>query len=278
MWPIGYVLASAVHVVRFRSTRMLDAAPAHWIVIPCYNEAHRLPIDTIRNWLTRQHDFGFILVNDGSTDGTSKCLHDLADSIGNRCVAYDLDQNRGKAEAVRRGLLLALERGAQTIGYFDADLATPLEELPRLLGALQSAGTDLVLGARVQLLGRDIRRRAVRHYLGRVFATAASLTLGLAVYDTQCGAKLIRVDTWTRGLIDQPFLSRWVFDVELIARYIEARGVPRWPTGQCGIVEVPLLTWHDIGDSKVRLRDFIRAAIDLLAIWNRHTRRRISVP
>lgn len=117
------------------------------------------------------------------------------------------------------------------------------------------------MGSRVRLLGRRIDRKPVRHYVGRIAGTIASLVLGIAVYDTQCGAKLLRVTPDTQRLFCVEFGSRWVFDVELIARYLTNN-----PSGE-GIYELPLEEWRDVGDSKVRGIDVVRAFWDLLHIY-----------
>ena len=104
-----------------------------------------------------------------------------------------LPANRGKGEAVRLGLRAALAGGHDVVGYYDADLATPPAEMARLVEELRGdPARVMVIGSRVALLGHDIERSAVRHYLGRLYATAASVVLRLPVYDTQCGAKVVR--------------------------------------------------------------------------------------
>jgi putative flippase GtrA len=117
------------------------------------------------------------------------------------------------------------------------------------------------MGARVALLGRTITRKASRHYIGRLFATAASLVLALPVYDTQCGAKLLRVTERSRSLFEKPFGSRWIFDVELFARYLSVYG------SRDGLYELPLMRWTDVGESKVKWHDFMRAGAEMAAIY-----------
>ena len=203
-----------------------------------------------------------LFVDDGSTDGTRALLEDMARTSQLISVLV-LARNAGKAEAVRQGVLEAFGRGPEFIGYWDADLATPLSATADLLRELDRwSGTDLVMGARVRLLGRTIERRAVRHYLGRAFATAASLILGIPVYDTQCGAKLFRAVDRVKICFEVPFSSRWIFDVELVGRLIDFR---RSDAGTI-VHEVPLAEWRDAGASKVSLGDFMRAPFELLAI------------
>jgi dolichyl-phosphate beta-glucosyltransferase len=230
------------------------------IVVPCYNEEHRLPADVFRAFPGAR----FLFVNDGSRDGTLKVLESLRASDPSRFAILDLEKNSGKAEAVRRGILHAMESKPDLVGFWDADLATPLGEVPLFLEIFESRPEiEMVFAARVRLLGRNISRRARRHYIGRVGATLISQTLGLAVYDTQCGAKLFRTSEAMKDIFSKPFLSRWIFDVEIIARFVQQRGRD---AAARAIYELPIREWHDVKGSKVRGTDFLRALRDLWRI------------
>jgi dolichyl-phosphate beta-glucosyltransferase len=126
------------------------------------------------------------------------------------------------------------------------------------------------MGSRVQLLGRSIRRRAARHYIGRVMATITAASMGVAVYDTQCGAKLFRAGPGTRALFEEPFMSRWLFDVELIMRILVAQ--PHTEPGTL-VREVPLAEWTEVPGSRVSMTDGFRALADLQRIRRRYGRR-----
>jgi dolichyl-phosphate beta-glucosyltransferase len=220
------------------------------VVVPCYNEAERLNAGPLLAFLDERPDARLVLVNDGSTDATLERLGALAAERPDRISVLSLIPNGGKAEAVRKGMLAALAAGAPVVGYLDADLSTPPGELPRLLEALARPGVEVALGARVALLGTDIHRSPVRHYLGRVFASIASGVLRARIYDTQCGAKLFRASPALSVALGEPFLSRWAFDVELLGRLLAgAPSVPALPL--TAIVEVPLQTWRDVKGSKL---------------------------
>ncbi len=182
--------------------------------------------------------------------------------------------NQGKAEAVRAGMLQALDNfGPEAVGFWDADLATPLDLVSNLLAVLETQpAIEMVFGARVQLLGRRVERRAMRHYLGRIFATAVSNMLHLAIYDTQCGAKLFRVTPDTRRIFAEPFLSRWVFDVEILARYLALYGHDIRRLEQ-SIYEYPLEVWTDIAGSRVHAGDFLIAFWDVFRIHRKYLTR-----
>jgi glycosyltransferase involved in cell wall biosynthesis len=171
------------------------------VVVPCYNEAARLDCAAFLAWASSAAAArtSLLFVDDGSTDGTAALLRDLAAAAPpGRLALLSLPANCGKAEAVRRGMLAAAASGSavDAVGYLDADLATPLDALPDFRAVLDAPGRrfEMVFGARVALLGRDIRRKLARHYLGRVFATLAANVLGMRIYDTQTGAKLFRVN------------------------------------------------------------------------------------
>jgi glycosyltransferase involved in cell wall biosynthesis len=235
------------------------------LVIPCYNEALRLPAGELRAFQFEGIRVELLLVDDGSTDATLPLLESLRAEDPQRFSVLALEHNSGKAEAVRRGILAAIERRPDLVGFWDADLATPLSEIPGFIDVFNTRSEiEMVFAARVRLLGRSISRNPRRHYVGRVGATLISSSLGLAVYDTQCGAKLFRVSDRMREIFAAPFLSRWIFDVEIIARLVRQRGRD---AAARAIYELPINAWHDVKGSKVRATDFLRALKDL---WKIH--------
>lgn len=237
------------------------------LIVPCKDEARRLPTDALVQAVDRWPWLRLLLVDDGSTDATPDLLADLAAQRPEPIQVLTLPRNLGKGEAVRAGLRQAVAHGAQTVGYWDADLATPLDELPAfrdaLLGDPQLEG---VLGARIKMLGRPVERNRWRHWFGRIAATFASEWLSLPVYDTQCGAKLFRVTPSLHALLSEPFLSRWAFDVELLVRWRRLNpAVDDDALGQRW-VELPLRAWRDVPGSKITLTDFLVTPWVLLRI------------
>ncbi len=250
----------------------LSAATQSAIVVPCYNESARLRVSSFREFLNSdQTQSILIFVDDGSGDETLATLEHIEKGHEDRVVIYRQPVNCGKAEAVRCGMNLALSQQIPFVGFWDADLATPLSSITSFVDLLSSdAELDMVLGSRVRLLGHHINRSARRHYAGRVFATAASAILRLPIYDTQCGAKLFRCTARTRHIFERPFLSRWIFDVEIIARYISL--MKSHEEAARRIYEFPLESWADVKGSKLEPRDFAWAAYDLFRIYREFTR------
>jgi dolichyl-phosphate beta-glucosyltransferase len=245
------------------------------LVVPCYNEAARLDPEAFLHFVTTHPNVQLVLVDDGSLDATGEVLERMRAAAPAAVTTLRHSPRRGKAEAVRAGMLAGLAQRAKLVGFFDADLSTPLRAIDDFLAVLHDRpAVELVLGSRVMLMGRDIRRSAARHYLGRVFATAVSHALDLPVYDTQCGAKILRANAATATLFAAPFRSAWIFDVELIARYLRLPVAPGEPARRDRLYELVLPVWHDRPGSKLRWHDFARAVVDLAYVWRERVVRR----
>jgi len=238
------------------------------IVVPCYNEARRLDTRRFEEFAARSGEAHFLMVNDGSRDGTLELLERLHAAQPERFSFLHLPANGGKAEAVRRGMLLAFQSRPRYVGFWDADLATPLDDVPSFCRVLDAKpAVDIVVGSRVPLLGRAIERNPLRHLLGRVFAKTASLVLRIKMYDTQCGAKLFRLTPELRAAFAEPFLARWIFDVEIFARLIVARRGTQLPSVAQIIYEHPLDAWRDMPGSKLKRSDFFLAFFEMARIY-----------
>jgi len=244
------------------------------LVVPAYNEAARLDASAFLRACEALPALGLLFVDDGSTDDTLSLLRDLERSAPERISVLELPNNQGKAEAVRRGVSSAFEGNPAIVGYFDADLATPLGEASKMAALFDDPKVVAVLGSRVALLGRNVVRSHARHYLGRVFASSASLVLGLSVYDTQCGAKLFRNSEAVRHVFSTPFLVDWSFDVEILARLsVLSEHGQLAPLDQC-VVEFPLDEWRDVRGTKLTAMSAGRAGLDLFRVLARYRRGR----
>lgn len=237
------------------------------IVIPCYNEYERLKINEFAAYLKTNDIVDFIFVNDGSTDNTSEIISGLCNSFPDRIVFINLETNCGKSESVRRGISKALEMNFEKIGYLDADLSTPLSALDKLCALLDNPETMIAMGARVKLLGRKIERKAFRHYIGRLFAACASIVLGVPVYDTQCGAKIFKNTKDLNKVFSSPFITKWIFDVEVLARL----KLLKWDESKKWIeesaIEYPLEEWTHVSGSHLKPVHYITAVSDLIKIF-----------
>ncbi len=231
------------------------------LVVPCFNEEDRLHPQTFIDALDRDPSLHWLFVDDGSKDRTAVIIESMKAQFPERIFLHQLSKNSGKGEAVRQGLVQAVEHQATLTGYYDADLATPMDEVFRLMKIFERQQVKVLLGARVFLLGRNIDRKRWRFWLGRCFALIASQMLKLKVYDTQCGMKLISNFDKFEQCIEKPFVSSWLFDVELIQRMLTEGGLEL-----TDFFEEPLRAWTDVGGSKVKAKAFLVALLDLVKI------------
>lgn len=244
------------------------------VVVPCYNEEHRLCADTFIKELSNGRNLTFLFVNNGSKDNTLNVIQNICDSNPTRALCLSLDKNSGKGEAVRRGMLHLLEKGRYgIIGFWDADLAVPLSEIWDFVDVfLKNQDVCGIIGSRVHLAGRLIERVHLRHYLGRLFATVMCWTFGFAVYDTQCGAKLFDKKVLT-PVIQEPFCSRWIFDVELIIRISR---LPFLKDKNCcldknsWLYEMPVKEWRNVSGTKRSFSAYRTALFDYLTLMRKY--------
>lgn len=234
------------------------------IVIPAYNEAARLgsTLTQVLAYLQAQpYRSELIVVNDGSTDDTVHVVESLfavnTSHVPTRLLSYA--QNQGKGYAVRKGLLAA----EGTVAVFsDADLSTPITELPKLLDPILAGEFDVVFGSRAldrSMIG--VHQPWLREQSGRFFNTVMQLATGLPYSDTQCGFKAFRLGA-CRPLIEGALLNRFGFDVELL--YLAHQAGLR-------LREEPV-RWNDAAGSKVGLLSGINGFRELRELRNRARR------
>ena len=231
------------------------------IVIPFYNEVARINLEKFKQIFNEFPHYNFLLVDDGSSDNTLAILEDFKSRFS-AIEVFKLDRNLGKAEAIRSAVLSVSD--ADFISYYDADLATPFSELDKLIQfSIQHPNYKMVMGARIKLIGNGVKRSLKRHYFGRIFATIVSqFILKVAVYDTQCGAKVIDFHI-AKQIFEQPFISKWLFDVELLKRLQKIHNLKEV------VKEIPLEKWEEIGNSKIKVGDFIQIPFQLFQIYRK---------
>ena len=233
------------------------------IIIPCYNEAERLDANKFIDYLSQNTHLHFIFVDDGSTDNTNLIINQIISKFYSLVSLLKNGTNKGKAESVRLGVIESYKMDPDYVGFLDADLATPIEEIDNFLKIFKKDKTkDVVFASRIQLIGNEIKRKFFRHFIGRIFATCVSLLLKIQIYDTQCGAKIFSKKICEAIFVER-FISPWLFDVELFARLKNIYGMEE--TIQMSY-EHPISKWIDIDGSKVKPIFFLKAPFELLKI------------
>ena len=232
------------------------------IIIPCYNEEKGLVVKKYSHFIEENPDVLICFVNDGSTDNTLEIIEGLKNRFPKQVVVHNLANNVGKAEAIRNGMHFCHENYQfDYIAYLDADLATSLEECLSMTSYLNNKIT-FVFGSRIKRIGAVIERNYFRFVVGRIIATSISYILKLDVYDTQCGCKVFSKEL-AEAVFKEPFISKWLFDVEIFDRIIKFYGRTNVLNK---MMEVPLVKWVDAGDSKVKTSYFFKLWVDLYQI------------
>ena len=238
--------------------------PPLTIVIPAFNEARRLTdnlLALLQYLQTYRPAAELIVVDDGSSDGTAGVAEEFfaqRPEVTARVLRFA--QNRGKGHAVRAGLLAAQ---APIALFSDADLSTPIAELPKIVEPIEAGNYDLVLGSRAldrRLIGH--RQPWQREQGGKVFNAIVRLTTGLPFSDTQCGFKAFRMET-VRPIVEQAQIDGFGFDVELL--FLAQRAGLR-------MLEVPVRWDHHDGSKVHIVRDSLRMFSEVMRLRTRIAR------
>ena len=227
-------------------------------VIPAFNEAVRIG-DTLAitiSYLEKESPSSeVIVVNDGSTDSTGEVIRKVS-AVPSSVAVRLLENfpNRGKGAAVRTGLSSA----RKPIGvFFDADLSTPIDELPKIVEPIARGEVDFAFGSRAldrKLIGN--RQPWRREQGGRVFNLVVRVATGLPFWDTQCGFKAFRMEA-CRPIIEAAKVIGFGFDVELL--FLAQRAGLR-------LREVPV-RWNHHEGSKIRfVHDSVRMLREVLSL------------
>jgi dolichyl-phosphate beta-glucosyltransferase len=224
------------------------------VIIPAYNEEHRLPktLEAIHSYLTT-HGFRaeVIVVDDGSCDGTVRVVEQAAKKYPELRLISN-GSNRGKGFSVRQGMLEA--RGEVAL-FTDADLSAPIGEADKLLAVIHEGTHDVAIGSRA--IGKliDVQQSMFRRVAGGIFNFLVRVVTGVDFGDTQCGFKAFRREA-TRMLFEQQLITGFGFDPEILflARYhgLQVAEVPvHW-------AHAPGTKVHIFSDSLRMFRDLVR--------------------
>lgn len=234
------------------------------IIVPAYNEEHRLPhaLEQIFAFLQEQsYTAEVLVVENGSTDRTYKIASEFANQHPNLYILQE--KQRGKGNAVRHGML-------QSRGEFrfmcDADLSMPIAEVNNFIPPVLN-DADIAIASREVKGAVRYNEPYLRHLTGRVFNSLIRMIVLPGLQDTQCGFKCFRAQV-VEEIFRYQTLSGWSFDVEIL--YIAQRKGYR-------IREVPI-HWYFNADTKISvLNDSWKMFLDLLTIRS-HARRGLYGP
>jgi glycosyltransferase involved in cell wall biosynthesis len=251
------------------TTQNIIAAPRkkrkYAIVVPCYNEENRFPYEAFLKFARQHPEILLCFVNDGSKDNTLAVLKGIQTESRYNISVYSLDQNSGKSEAVRQGMLYVYNNfDVSSLGFLDADMATTPEEWLEMAKYKQKFPRfGAIVGSRIQRLGADINRDDNRSLLSNIVKKFIKIILKTSFQDTQCGAKIFQRNL-IPFLFGKPFLTPWLFDVEIFLRLQQKFGKS---TLQKGVLEFPLMQWTEVGGSKLKFKDSIKIPLQLLRLY-----------
>ena len=236
------------------------------IVIPFFNEEKNLVLQDFQNFLSHNHDYFICFVDDGSNDNSKTIINNLMNDHPKQVNIITQNINSGKAEAVRIGVNYCNKNYSfMTIGFLDADLSTSLDEYKRVRNKINGE-IEYCFASRIRRIGSKIDAKTHRVIIGKVLRLIINKILQLNAYDTQCGCKIFTKQLSEKIFISK-FISKWLFDVEIISRIIHIYGKK---IAINKMLEVPILNWVDKNNSNVKFTYMFMLWIDLIFIYINH--------
>lgn len=232
-------------------------SPALSIIVPAFNESARigLTIQKILSYLSQyQPSAELLVVDDGSSDDTKLVAEKVfADFTGMNAKVIRYEKNRGKGYAVRMGLA---ESKADIAVFSDADLSSPITELPKLVEPIKSENIDIAFGSRAldrSLIGTH--QPWSREQSGKFFNLVVRILTGMPFWDTQCGFKGFNMRKF-RPLLELMQIDRFGFDVEFL--YVAYKN-------NLKLKEIPV-QWNDVAGSKISFLNALPAFAEVYRI------------
>ncbi len=232
------------------------------IIIPCYNEADRLPAAEFKTFAIAHSEYLLCFVNDGSSDDTVAVLQAIQTAAPGNVLIVDLKENSGKANAVSQGAKhLYQNTSVDNIGFLDADLATDFNDYKTLVDELKNS--KVVIGSRRGGDDEGVSRSLLRQVFSHTIKVMIQFITRLPIADTQCGAKVFSRE-FIPTIFKTPFTSKWLFDVEIFLRLKEDLGKKSLLSV---FTEKPLQRWEEVEGSKLNLKDSLMIPYNLISIW-----------
>jgi len=232
------------------------------IIIPFYNEEKRIIPECFEQFANNNNQILLILVDDGSHDNTYNVLQKIQAHSPATIEIIMLEKNIGKGNAIRAGMIKAIETNIPFTAYMDADLSAPFNEIIKLYELTKNKNLEVVFGSRLKKIGSNIQRSFFRHLSGRTIATIVDTRFKIGCYDTQCSAKIFSTAVLPE-VISTPFYTRWFFDIEIILRL--KKNFP-----QLKIAEVPVDNWEHKPGSKITVFSFFTITKELIRLFNKY--------
>ena len=232
------------------------------MIVPCFNEEKRFNIAYWKEIINEIGTVDFLFIDDGSSDSTFMKIKEL--STLTNCYSQKNDINSGKGKTLNNAFSSAVDQNYKIIGFIDSDGAFKLADIKRIITLAEqlifNKKFEAVFSSRINLAGRSIKRKRLRHYISRAIYTILNFIVKMPLYDTQSGFKLYENSLEWRKVFKEEFKTRWFFDIETLTlfRKLHNRDSRTW--------EEPLDNWSDVPGSNLNKGNVLRILRDIFIV------------